>query len=383
MSQETSRLVHFCYGGTSGSTEVAMGIARASARPDRHSYVFYGVHGLRQDYIEQLKALGCQWCYVLKNRGVDLRCCKQASRTVASSPADVAVFHGWQSLPILLGLRLRRPEMPVIAVQHGSPQALQSPVKGPLCAAYSSLAARTVAISPAIAAIIRQKSLLRVACRNMRTIVNGVDEVFWKADPPDASQGAMLLGMAGMLAPTKDHATIIRAVADLKHTEVGPRAGPRVTLELAGSGSEEMNLRLLARQLGVQDRVRFLGVLHREQMRDAMHRWQVLIHSTHGEGLPMAIIQGMLARRPIIASDSPGVQGLIAHGRTGLLFPPGDHWSLSAAITQLFFEPERARTMALAAGEEAQAKYTAARMAREYEELADELAQASARGRGR
>ena len=60
-----------------------------------------------------------------------------------------------------------------------------------------------------------------------------------------------------------------------------------------------MNLRLLARRLGVDDRVRFLGVLHREQMRAAMHRWQVLIHSTHGEGLRMAIVQGMLAPGPL------------------------------------------------------------------------------------
>ena len=190
------------------------------------------MHGLRQDYIEQLKALGCQWCFVLKSRGVDLRCYKQASWTVASSPADVAVFHGWQSLPILLGVKMRRADMPIIAVQHGSPLDLQSLVRGPLCAAYSRAATCTVAVSQTIQQIIGQKRLLRVACRNMRTIVNGADDAFWKADPPDMGPRELLLGMAGMLAPTKDHATIIRAMAELERTETGPRPGPRATLNL-------------------------------------------------------------------------------------------------------------------------------------------------------
>ena len=45
-----SKIVHFCYAGTSGSTRVAIEISRGSPRPAEHGYVFYGVAPLREDY---------------------------------------------------------------------------------------------------------------------------------------------------------------------------------------------------------------------------------------------------------------------------------------------------------------------------------------------
>jgi len=173
--------------------------------------------------------------------------------------------------------------------------------------------------------------------------------------------------MIATLEPTKDHATLLRALAAL-------RAGGRdVRLELAGAGPLRTDLERLAAELEIAEQVRFLGDLPRAEVRRRLHGWDLLVHATRAEAFGLAVAEGMLAGRPVVATDAAGVDELIRPGQTGLLVPPDDAQALAEAVDGLLANPRKASRLAAEAQRFVKAHHGAARMAAAYETLIDEL----------
>jgi glycosyltransferase involved in cell wall biosynthesis len=362
-----NRIVHFCYSGTSGSTRVALNISRGSDQPERHAYVFYGVEPLREDYASELLARGCHSFYVAKEHGLDLKCYQAAAEAIAQMRSDAVFFHGARSLPVEFCLRRleKRGQAPLrVAVQHGPAQQYAAAV------GLSHLADFTVVVSRGLAESLRGGWFFRLACpaARMRVIPNGVDDEFWRpndADPQaDRHVGESVVGMIGTLERYKDQPTLIRAVGRLR------RRGLAVRLELAGAGSRRSDLEALARSEGLAEAVKFLGDLAPEALREAMSGWDVLAHSTHSEGLSMALLEGMMAGMPIVASDVPGVRQAVQNRRTGLLSPPRAREALTSEIAELLENPDLAARLGTAARAHAMEHFSMRRMTREYEEIA-------------
>ena len=363
------RIVHLTYAGTSGATTAALAIARGSATPARHAYVFYGVGPLRDDYPAMLAELGCQWRHAPKRAGWDRRGYRAAAEAVVSLSPAVAVMHGSRTLPVLLSLRRRvgRP-LPVIGVQHGPAREVTEWHRRWVCTWFSRLADATVTVSQEMAELIGSHRRLRRATEPLRVIPNGQDAGYWSAEPPTIDpSGAVPVGMVATLETYKDQPTLLRAAADLRAT------GRDVRLHLVGSGPLEAALRGLADELGLTEAVTFHGTLARDAVRDQMHGWGVYAHAAHCEALPMAVIEAMLSARPIVAPDAPGLRRLIAHERTGLLCLPADPASLAAAVARVIDEPAFARRLASAARQFAREHFSAERMAGDYEAAADAM----------
>ena len=105
-----------------------------------------------------------------------------------------------------------------------------------------------------------------------------------------------------------------------------------VILEIAGDGEERGNLEKLSRQLGIQDKVRFLGMLPRQEVRNLLQRSHVLLSSSYVETFGVSIIEAMACGRPVIATRSGGPNDFV-NDENGLLVPPGDVESLSKAMS--------------------------------------------------
>lgn len=363
-----SRIVHFCYGGTSGSSRVALNISAGSASPASHAYVFYGTGGLKEDYTRELENRGCRYDFVAKKPGMDLRCYLASARAILKLQPEVAIFHGYRSLPVLLALRAKAHELPVIAVQHGPVSELVG-IRKFAAATFGADAQATVAVSNMIAGRIRSSLLLRLACRPLRTIPNGVDAEFWCPQGRSHNAvGPMRVGMTGTLTGYRDHPTLIRAIAGLAEQSIA------VELELIGAGPDEEKLRILAGELGVHERVRFLGDLAQEDVRDAMRRWDVLVHSTRSEGLSLAVLEGMMLALPIVGSDVDGVREAIGHdGSRGILFGQGDASALCRCLAELAHQPDLRRRLGEAGREHASKHFSIRPMAEAYEALVTEL----------
>lgn len=171
---------------------------------------------------------------------------------------------------------------------------------------------------------------------HIRVIYNGVDT---EALTPDYSLRSPdpLFIYVGRLKRYKGVDILIRAFAALGDT--------RATFEIAGSGDYRPRLEELARRLGVESRVRFLGFVPEETKIAMLRRaWAAMLASPK-EGWGIANMEAAACGTPVIASNSPGIRESVVNGETGFLVPHGDIAEMAAAMRKLIESPSLARQM--------------------------------------
>ena len=118
---------------------------------------------------------------------------------------------------------------------------------------------------------------------------------------------------------------------------------PRAYLWLAGAGPEEDRLKDLARQLGVSERVRFLGW---RSDRGALFRAaDMVVFPSRHEPFGTVSLEAWAYRRPLVAADASGPAGLVRDGADALLVPREDDSALAQAITRVIDDTEFARAL--------------------------------------
>ena len=115
---------------------------------------------------------------------------------------------------------------------------------------------------------------------------------------------------------------------------------------VVGGGAQEAELRALASALGLDGRVMFSGELRLERVRQALQAMDVFVLPSVREGLGIAVIEAMAAGLPVVASDCEGIAEVVAEGRGGLLFAPGDVRALAGKVDALLRVPGAARRLA-------------------------------------
>jgi glycosyltransferase involved in cell wall biosynthesis len=99
-----------------------------------------------------------------------------------------------------------------------------------------------------------------------------------------------------------------------------------------------------------------------------------VIHaSTLPEPFGRVIVEGMLARRPVIASAAGGVSEIVTDGVTGVLVPPDDSAALAQAVASLRADPSRAAAIAGAGADHARCTFTVDRMVSGVRAVLDEV----------
>ncbi|MGH7102592.1 MAG: glycosyltransferase, partial [Acetobacteraceae bacterium] len=106
---------------------------------------------------------------------------------------------------------------------------------------------------------------------------------------------------------------------------------------------------------GIGPRLKLLG--YREDVPALLAAADIFALPSHFEGLPMVLIEAMLAGLPVVASDIPGTRELVQRGTSGLLVPRGNSAQLTAALADLAQDPARRAAMGEAGRERALACY--------------------------
>ena len=167
-----------------------------------------------------------------------------------------------------------------------------------------------------------------------RLIYNAKDEALLRQRGSEAVDDARLnasylLAIERLEESQKDLSTLIRAYQLLRkqyhHTE---------KLYLLGKGRDEQLLRQLAKELGIDDQVVFLGFSTNP------YPWiahaKAIAHSAKFEGLPTVMIESLIMGKLIVATDCPtGPREILDQGRAGLLTPVGDAAKMAEALHQL------------------------------------------------
>jgi glycosyltransferase involved in cell wall biosynthesis len=167
----------------------------------------------------------------------------------------------------------------------------------------------------------------------VRVSYPGIDlERFAQAGPPGAAGEPHLLLSIGRLVWEKGHQDLLRALALLRR-----RDAPDVRATIVGSGPEERRLRAVARDLGVESSVDFLGFVGHDEVPALLARASALVLASlpapyWEEQFGMVLAEAMAARLPVVAASSGAIPEVL--GGYGTLFAPGDWAGLASALAE-------------------------------------------------
>lgn len=162
--------------------------------------------------------------------------------------------------------------------------------------------------------------------------------------------GDQLVVAVGNLYPVKGHGYLLEALALL--------AGrfPHLHVAIAGRGELEGLLLARAETLHVNDRFHLLGL--RSDIGNLLGGADVFVLPSLSEGLPLALLEAMLAARPIVATAVGEIPAVLSGQQAGVLVPPADAAALASALAALLSDPARARRLGAAAARRAVEEYS-------------------------
>jgi glycosyltransferase involved in cell wall biosynthesis len=181
---------------------------------------------------------------------------------------------------------------------------------------------------------------------------------------------AFVVAILGRISSWKGQDLLIRALAQL-----GDEGAIALIAGDPWRGEERRleELRALAGSLGVADRVRFAGF--RPDVENVYCAADVVaVPSTQPDPLPNAALEAAAAGCCVVAADHGGLPEIIADGVTGRLVPPGDPAALARALADLRADPGTRGRLGAAAAADVRARFSAARMMAQVQELYDRLA---------
>ena len=199
---------------------------------------------------------------------------------------------------------------------------------------------------------------------------NGVDlDAFDRAAreapvPPVPEPGGIVC-VANMHHPVKGQTDLLLAMNEVL------RERPEAHLVLVGDGVRRPHLERSARQLGIASRCHFLG--HRLDGPAILARASIAVSASYAEGISNAILEGMAARLPVVATTVGGSPELVRDGVTGYLVPPGAPAALARRLVDLLAAPARGRRMGERGRRMVEREFGLDQMRRSYDALYEDL----------
>ena len=208
----------------------------------------------------------------------------------------------------------------------------------------------------------------RIASTGKVTVVhNGIDVDLFETSADDelrASLGirpnARIIGTIGRLSEVKSQEVLLRAFAIVMPFVPGAQ------LLLVGDGPKRAELERLADELGIKDATYFVG--YQSQPEKFFPLLDAFAITSRSEGMPLSVLEAWAAGVPVLASAVGGLPEMIDHGKTGLLFPAGDHEALAQMLRELLNEPRKAQTLRSQGRIRVRNSFSLERMANHYQE---------------
>jgi len=213
-----------------------------------------------------------------------------------------------------------------------------------------------------------------VARERVRVVPNG-------AAPPDeiaerdasrrlraglgVSAGKPLWVCAARLEDQKGHDVLLDALADVK------RRGLEFVVALAGEGSRRDALERRVAELGLSDRVRFLGMV--EEIGPLLAAADAVVMPSRWEGLPLTLLEALVRGRPVVASAVGGIPEVIEDRVSGRLVPAGDVTALAETLEWLHRRADLATALGREGAARVRERFTWERVVESFEEVYDEV----------
>lgn len=218
-----------------------------------------------------------------------------------------------------------------------------------------------------------QERAVRSRRRN-EVIYNGVDTGHWT--PLDAVESLrkrrelgfededFVIGLSAVLRPEKNHLQLVEGVAALR------QKGVRAKALMIGDGPMREAIEARARELGVSGHVTITGL--QKEVRPFIAACDTVVLTSFAEAFPLAAVEAMAMRKPVVHSEVGGAPEMIRPGHEGELFPVRDTAAFVDRLLRLHDAPTRLRMGAIAR-ETVEARFSEAAMIDRYERLLMEV----------
>ena len=349
-------------GGMYGAEAVILNLSRALNRGSHRSMlaVFSNLSNPNHQLHERALEEGIDSHLIACKARIDRTAIASIRELAIVTGADIVHAHGYKA-DIYVYFALRGVGLPFVSTCH---TWYDNDVSAVLYGAVDRFVlrryARVVAVSDEV-----KRRLLKAGVRENEThlIRNGIELRPFDDAVPSLRENLPLgsthiVGLIGRLAAEKGIDIFLRAAARVL-VEF-----PRVQFVVVGDGPDRVELERLIDELNIRDSVSMLG--RRDDMPSVYASLDVMVSSSRQEGLPMAILEGMASRLPVVATAVGEVPTVVLDGRTGVLVPAEDVDLLAAGILELLRDPAKRTRLGVAARQLIEEEYSAARMTADY-----------------
>jgi glycosyltransferase involved in cell wall biosynthesis len=245
-----------------------------------------------------------------------------------------------------------------------------------LAAAYPIVFARAAAVHCVSEAVREEAERFGLERSKARVIHPAVDTNYFSPAPrADAEPGALRVVGVGELNWIKGYDDALEAIALLV------REGVPVSYEIigaepaadSGKASDRARLLYLVHELGLEGRVRLLGELSQEAVRERLRSADVLLQASLSEGLPNTVLEAMACALPVVVTDCGGLREAVEHGVEGLVCPRRSPRGLAEALAALWRDPELARGLGAGGRARVCAEFTLEGQLESWRRLYEEL----------
>ncbi|MCS6297091.1 MAG: glycosyltransferase family 4 protein [Nitrospira sp.] len=259
--------------------------------------------------------------------------------------------------------------IPLVATVHGKHYFWEK-LRRRLAYRWVSRRATMVAVSEDLKRFIVEK--VGVSSERITVLYNGVDvpPIPVLADIEACRREINLqgtdrvVGVVGNLYPVKGHQYLIDAIPEVLEKY------PDTSFVFAGRGQLETALKQQVNRLGLGTRVHFLGL--RQDIPRILALLDVFVLPSLSEGLSMAILEAMMAGKPVIATRVGGNPEIVLEGETGFLVPPKDSPALAASLIALLKNRHLASEFGENGKRRAERQFSLQTMVSSYQALYDE-----------
>lgn len=299
----------------------------------------------------------------------DLPYLRRLGKAIRDNRIDLIQTHLF-STTLYGGLAGRLQRVPVIGTFHGDPDLGAAGLGGRI--RFGLIRANTAKVV-CVSESLRDRTMERAGFRldELEVIQNGIDTALFRpGGAPGFREGlgiapeTFLVGSVGNVRHAKDYETLLRAARLVRD-----QTGNRIHFLVAGQPTLPLFDRIegLQQELELQETVSFLGF--RDDIPDLLRALDLFLLTSANEGFSLVTVQAMATGLPVVATRSGGPEGILEHGKEGLLCDTEDPAALAESILRVRDDPGLAGRMGKAGLVTARARYSLDSMVERYEEL--------------
>lgn len=179
------------------------------------------------------------------------------------------------------------------------------------------------------------------------------------------SENDIIVGIVARLEEVKNHKLFLQSA------KIASEQEEKLRFLIVGTGSLEAELKNMAKDLGILDKVVFAGYI--KDVTDITNIIDISVISSDKEALSIALLEAMSLEKPCIATDSGGPSEIIEDGKNGFIVPCGDFEKMSSSILKLSEDESIRKKLGQEGKKTVTEKFKIDEMARKIEEIYSEL----------